>query len=855
MRLATRGHPLFEVVIARGADEAVRYAAEELQRYVDRMGQGFPGIRTDDAPVSPRAILVGASRHSRKLFPGDPAKGLTRDGYVLQTSGEHLLIQGATPRGTLYGVYDILERFGIRWWTPHDETVPLPDVLELPDLDHRVEPPLAYRGLWYRNAMDADWQARMRLNGGTMAPIHMQARHGGAEIYAGHATGHTYARLVPTETYFDAHPEYFGEVKGVRLRHANQLCCTHPDVADIAAATLRRWLAETPGARMASVTQNDHGNWCTCRECAALIARHGSPAAPALHLANEVARRLEKDHPDVLIDVFAYAYTEKPPAGMTAHRNVLVRLAPIGNCFGHAIRTCPRNQGCRDALDGWAGIAKHLFVWHYVTDFFHYMTPFPNLPCLQDDLNTYLAHGLKGLFLQGDGNSWGGDMCELKAYLMARLAWDPTLNARSVRSEFLAGYYRSAAPAVEEYVAVFEQAFARAGRAHHLHLYRTLWENDAAYLTRPVLDKARRTLTRARRDAADDPQVLERLDRAEAGLNYTDLFYYERPAPREPRGRAIVCPVSPRRARLMTQLFDASARIPISHYGEQYGRYTTISSLRRAWQDGAGTHALLSLRAGGARLRVCPDLGGRIVEYGPASGRTNLLGAGSPRTFGYPCAGGYEEYACRAHQSPGFSERYSVAHRSHSGLALQARLEIGLAIERRIRLDPADGSVVVDARLLNPGDAELPGCLRCHLEIDLDSPPEAVEFWARTGGVWTRQEGKPQGAWYDEAILGGWAFWSPAARRGVWQTWTRVGALFLGSIPGEPGVLALDLAFGRDNAPIPAGGAQRIVHRFGCLNARPELALSPRPRARTASERATGIARRRGALAESARNG
>ena len=171
------------------------------------------------------------------------------------------MVLGGSPRGTLYGVYDLLERFGVRWWTPEDEHVPCRTTLTLARLNVTVRPPLLYRAIWYRHTMDGDWQARQRLDAGAMAGGHLQPRHGGQEIFAANASAHTYEGLAPTEAYFDAHPEYFSQVNGVRLRHMNQLCCTHPDVADIAAQTARRWLASTPEARIVSVTQNDWRNF------------------------------------------------------------------------------------------------------------------------------------------------------------------------------------------------------------------------------------------------------------------------------------------------------------------------------------------------------------------------------------------------------------------------------------------------------------------------------------------------------------------------------------------------------------------------------------------------------------------
>jgi hypothetical protein len=614
-------------------------------------------------------------------------------------------------------------------------------------------------------------------------------------------------------------------VNGERLRHHNQLCPTHPDVARLAAETARRWLDQTPGSRIVSVTQNDWGNWCTCPTCAAMIRREGAPSGPMLHLANQVARQLEKTHPHALVDTFAYSWSEEAPKHLKAHPNVLVRMAPIGNCFGHPIWTCPANDRCRRALESWSKIARHLFVWHYVTDFFHYLTPFPNLPPLADDLRLYLDHGVKGVFLQGDGTSLGGDMAELKAYLMARLLWDPKLDAASIRSEFLDGYYRAAAPAVEEFLAVFEKSFARA-KGQHLFLYRSLWENQADYLRREVLDRARAALARGQKACADDPEALQRLDRIVAGLDYTEVFYHERPRRWVIRAGGLECRSSPKRSELTRRLFRIASHNGVAHYGEDLGRYTRMEELRRAWLDSQGRHKVVRLKAGGSRMTIVPALGGRILEFGPVGEETNVLGESSPKTFGYPCAGGYEEYSRRYHQSPGFSQAFRVVSRSRAGLVLEAALDTGLVIRRRVRLNARTGLATVQSRLANPESAALPGCLRAHLEIDLGTAPAELAVWFLRGKAWERVETGdrgPAGAWFGSDVPDGWLFWSEKRRFGLWQRWSRneVGAVFLGTIPAERFTVALDLARGRYDEPIPPGAAQRLRHRFGWLTSRP----------------------------------
>ena len=765
------------IILAKEAGPAVRYAAEEFLRYINRMTQCYysTAIADDASPVASSEIVIGDSVHRAQLFRDiDPAK-LAREEIVVRTRGRHLLLLGGSPRATLYAVYELLERLGVRWWTAKVEHVPFSPRLDIPELNVRFTPPLSYRAEYYVEAMDADWQARLRLNAGTMTQQYLADRHGGMEHFAADKAGHTYAGLVPIDQYFDRHPEYFSEVNGVRQRHLNQLCCTHPDVADIAAATARRWLDATPDCRIVSATQNDHRNWCTCRNCQALIDREGAPSALVLNLANEIAKRLVKTHPQVLVDTFAYDWTLAAPRKMQAHPNVLVRLAPIWNCFGHSIRSCPANEPCRTAFAAWSRIAQHLFVWHYVTDFNQYLMPYPNLMSLRDDLQFYIEHGVKGAFYQGNGNSLGGDMSELKSYLIAKLLWNPQLDAAALCAEFLAGYYRAAAPAVAEYLAVFEKARGK----EHAFTYAS--KNKSAPHREPaVLARAGQALGRARHLAHDDPEVLDRLELIQARLDYTGQ-------------------------RNIARALDVLERHGVTHYAEDAAR-ATVAFLRRRWLFAPRKHPTITLRGGGSRLTVVPALGGRITVFGPARGRLNFMAQNSPAAQSYPYCIGYEEYSERQFQSAGYTEPYEVIARSAHELRLRARLDNGLLIDRRISLNPGTGAVHVDSVLRNPTGITVQADLRGHLEIDLGTPPDEVD-------------GFKAGAWSGEERPMGWKFWSAKTRRGFWQSWTRrsVGATFLGSNPAEKTTLSLDLAVAEFDRPLAPGQTQRLRHSFGWM--------------------------------------
>lgn len=95
------------------------------------------------------------------------------------------------------------------------------------------------------------------------------------------------------------------------------------------------------------------------------------------------------------------------------------------------------------------------------------MQPFPNWFVLGPNIRYFLAHGVKGLFEEGAYCGPGGDLNELKDYVMARLMWDPTLDDKAVVAEFLAGYYGAAAPYVRQYMDVMVGEITATGYYMH----------------------------------------------------------------------------------------------------------------------------------------------------------------------------------------------------------------------------------------------------------------------------------------------------------------------------------------------------------------------------------------------------
>lgn len=499
LTLAEAGASPYRIVIPAHAIPSERYAAEELQRYLAKLsGATLPIVTDAEAPTS-REIVLGDSSRLRALRIHVDFGRLGPDGFVLRSGGRRLFIAGGRPRGTLNGVYTLLEeKFGVRWFTPELEVVPALARVTLRGLNETHVPALENRDVFWREMMrDADFAARHRLNGQHYG---LAERHGGPfTVY--HPFVHSFDALVP-QALFAEHPEYFPLINGQRKSGYVQRCLTNPDVLRLSIERVQQWIAEHPDATIISVSQNDTFNNCQCPNCKAIDDAEGSPAGSLLRFVNAVAEAIEKDHPNVRIDTLAYQYTRRPPKTIRPRPNVIVRLCSIECCFAHSLEACPSesNRRFRDDLAAWQPVAPLLYVWDYTPNFGHYQQPFPNFDVLQANVKFFVQHGVKGLFEQGNYSpGGGGELGPLRAYVLAKLLWNPETDvARHIR-EFTDAYYGRAAPYLRDYLD-WLQAQVR-GKDCHARIFD---RPTACYLNDEFLQRAEQLFDAAEQAAEND---------------------------------------------------------------------------------------------------------------------------------------------------------------------------------------------------------------------------------------------------------------------------------------------------------------------------------------------------------------
>jgi len=518
LTIAANGDSPYRIVVPERSHPVVAHAARELQSFLAQIsGVALPILRESEAGAGP-ALLVGPSRRAGKAVPAAALAGLKEDGVLIRAAGDDVALLGQNARGQLYSVYVLLERFlGVRFLARDCTVVPRRDPLTLPRMDYAYSPPFIYRETLYYDSFESVIAARQRLNG---AYTRCDETVGGRIII--HPYGHSFAQLVPPDQYFQDHPEYFSLLSGRRTNATvhGQLCLSNPDVLRIATAQVLQWIEQRPEVSIPDVSQNDGEGTCECDQCLAVVKEEDSQHGPILRFVNAIAEVVAQKHPGKWIETLAYAYSIRPPALTRPRDNVIIRLCHAG-CYFHGVDGCEAGANFAACLDRWRRLAARLFIWHYATNFHHYLAPNPNLDALAADIKYYAAHGVRGLMVQANYQCPGGELAELRQYLASQLMWDPDRDPATIRLEFCGGYYGPAAGDVLDYLALMD----RAARSPDVHASGA-WDPQRTVAPEFVAEGLQ-ILTRARA-RADTSEIANRVSRGLLSLWYMQLAYPDR---------------------------------------------------------------------------------------------------------------------------------------------------------------------------------------------------------------------------------------------------------------------------------------------------------------------------------------
>ncbi|MDH4241072.1 MAG: DUF4838 domain-containing protein [Phycisphaerae bacterium] len=503
------------IMVAPDASEPEKHAAAELAEFLQQITGGK--FETTYGFVSGKSRILVGQKAAKLAIPNFSTKGLGSDGIVIRTIGNDLILAGGEPRGTLYAVYTFLEdHLGCRWWSSKASTIPKKPTLKVGKLNVRYVPPLEYRESFWFDAFDGDWAVRNKSNGNSER---LDTKRGGKHSYQGFV--HTFFPLIPPQTYFKDHPEWFSEIDGKRKYEHAQLCLTNEEMRKELVKNLKARLRSNPAATIASVSQNDWHGYCQCSKCAAIDKEEGSPSGSLLHFVNAVAADIEEEFGNVAISTLAYQYTRKPPKNVKPRHNVIVRLCSIECSFSKPLSD-ERNQKFRDDIVGWSKVCNRLYIWDYTTNFRHYVMPHPNLRVLGPNVTFFVDHNVKGVFEQGAYQSYGSEMAELRAWVLAKLLWNPKLDGEKLIDEFIEGYYGAAGPHIKAYLNVTHDAVEASGE----------WlgcfsEHTAKFLSLETLSKGWGHLKAAEEAVKDNPALHFRVQVSQLPVMYVFMMRWD----------------------------------------------------------------------------------------------------------------------------------------------------------------------------------------------------------------------------------------------------------------------------------------------------------------------------------------
>ena len=456
------GVPVSAYRIVYAGGQAELRAAVELRDYIEKTcAASLCVYRDTDLPPAEHEILVGRTNREDEDGFSLKREGLGEEGFLIEERGGHLFITGGGPRGTLYGVYEFLEKYvGWRFFASDCEVMTAKDRIAVPEkLYDRQVPALEYRQVHWCDYRKAPLRVKRKQNTAMWGTL--------PETYGGsvHFTGGFAHTLV--------------EILGID-NATEQPCFSDPAVLEKVIDHVRRVASGHPDARIISVTQADNRNICQCEKCRRVYEEEGAPSGLLVRFINQVADAVRQEYPNLLIETFAYQWSRTPPQKVRPRDNVLIRFCTGDECriHGYGNTECVYNRHTTEDIEKWGSISKHLFVWDYSVNFTFYTVPLANFFTLRTDTRFLYEKGVTGLFNMGqyEGNAslrhegYNTEFSALRAYLLSKVFWNPMMEEEEYSrhmNEFLAGYYGDGWRNIRQYIEFLVQCVGD----HHCRLY------------------------------------------------------------------------------------------------------------------------------------------------------------------------------------------------------------------------------------------------------------------------------------------------------------------------------------------------------------------------------------------------
>lgn len=463
LKLAESGKSNYVILTGDKPGTVDVFAARELQKYLEKMTGAKLPIQTyaGKSPFIAVGECCGLDVPSR--WEGD-------DGYRIRSVGSNIALKGAIPRGTLYAVYDFLERLGCWWFSPdaegmkgHSEYVPSRPTLTIPAMDVLEQPLMKYRkrdpgGYYGPSSWDLifDFTAKSRANTialhtevyeGSRDQIKRELEKRGMRLEIGkHGI---MPELLSQKKYFAAHPEWFGMIDGKRTDDGRVVFeTTNPEAVATFASNLVAYLKTRPEVDAFQIWPPDGCKWSQSPESLAA----GPPSELMALLVQQATKAVKAAGLRTRIMTIAYQQIIEPPKNMAFDKDNMVDFCPITRDYSMPLddKRSAENVRLNKALLGWTkNFPGEVVHYSYYSKGSWSSLPVAEPEQVASDVKYWRKVGEVGTDIYCSPRDWLAR--EVHHLAFARASWDPNFDVAKWYDEYLAMRFGAAADAMKRY--------------------------------------------------------------------------------------------------------------------------------------------------------------------------------------------------------------------------------------------------------------------------------------------------------------------------------------------------------------------------------------------------------------------
>ena len=500
----------YVIVKGAAASKSENTAALKLQSYLKQISGFELQIVTDAAPATDKEIIVGKTSREGVGYTVDRS-ALGDEGFIIKTVGAKLVIAGGEKRGTLYGVFDFLEKFlGCAWLSSDATIIPEKSAVCIPTVvDEHETPAFTFRSpsvVRAKTVVNADYCLANKING--LADSVQSEDLGGSFAYN---MGHNAAVIMPESVYFASHPEYYALDESGQRNTANP-CMSNEAVIKVFTDYAVNLLKANPALQSVNICLNDSGVYCHCAKCQAIYAEEGGATSGTLILMlNSIADKIAVINPDCRLITLAYACSVDAPLTMVCD-NILVYFCPISMCYAHPLETDTYSDSqllCKQ-LKAWGKVCKNIVIFEYPVNYNLYPQPYPIWDSLQPNIQYYYKNNARGLYICCNAYC-DPNFFVMDSWLYAKLLWNPNADMNKLENEFLKLYFGDGWQYIKEYIRLLsEECIGRtiAGIENHMQCTSEVTGPGFLAMTKNQITYCNELWENARKLAKKDWQLL-----------------------------------------------------------------------------------------------------------------------------------------------------------------------------------------------------------------------------------------------------------------------------------------------------------------------------------------------------------